>query len=60
MSEKFFEGRCSSFNAKIFQGLVLIKRRLSVKTVFENTFYCLRNFDSTISHDYRPQSLKNI
>ena len=51
ISEKFFEDKCSSLNAKIFQGLHFIKRRLYVKTVFENTFYCLRNFDSTISHD---------
>ena len=49
--KNFFEAKCSSFDPKIFQGLDIIERRLSVKTVLENIFYCLRNFDSTIPHD---------
>ena len=51
ITEEFFEAKCSSFNPKIFQGLNFTRRRPSPKPILENTFYCSRNFDSTILHD---------
>ena len=56
-TEEFSDPNISLSDTKLFQGLHLIKSKLSVKTVLENIFYRLRNSDSTISHDYSNNSI---